>query len=181
MEPFSLEEVALEDMLAARERRACLQQAMIKEYGHPLICLTLNIPGPVKVLPLVPNAFQEGCLRVERSLAALGLSPCASRQVREKTGYEAIYSVAADLLVLKKAMISIEDQDRLGRLFDLDVLAGNGTKISREDLKESPRTCLLCGKPAHICSRSRSHSVKELTCEIQRILEQEFSSSNHQP
>lgn len=181
MEPFPLEEAALEDMLAARERRAYLQQAMIKEYAQPLICLTLNIPGPVKVLPLVPEAFEEGCRRVESSLSALGLAFQARKQIREKTGYEAIYSAAADPLVLKKAMIGIEDQDRLGRLFDLDVLAVDGTKISREDLKEAPRTCLLCGKPAHICSRSRSHSVKELTCEIKRILEKEFASPNQQP
>ena len=181
MEPFPFEEVALEDMLTARERRAGLQQLMIQEYGHPLICLTLNIPGPRKVFPLIPEAFAEGCRRVESALCALGLTPVACRQIREKTGFEAIYSVKADPLVLKKAMISIEDKDRIGRLFDIDVLNTDGAKISREDLNEVPRTCLLCGRPAHICSRSRSHSVKELTCEIDRILQKEFSFPSDQP
>ena len=67
-------------------------------------------------------------------------------------------------------MVSLEDQDRIGRLFDIDVLRPDACKVSREDLGFSPRTCLLCGQPAHVCSRSRSHSVAELTAEISQIL-----------
>ena len=177
MEPIYDEPVELADMLAARERRVYLQQELIRRFGCPLICLTLNIPGPVKVLPFTPEAFEEGCRRIENALAGLGAVPAGCERIREKTGFEALYSVDGEALALKKAMISIEDNVPLGRLFDIDVLQCDGTKVSREDLGCSPRTCLLCGKPAHVCSRSRAHSVKELTAEISRILSQEFSPS----
>ena len=54
--PGLLEEVALEDMLNARERRAAIQKSFLDEFHRPLVCLTLNIPGPVKVLDRVPDA-----------------------------------------------------------------------------------------------------------------------------
>lgn len=90
--------------------------------------------------------------------------------IKEKTGYEAFYSVDANPDFIKELMVSLEDQDRIGRLFDIDVLRPDGSKVSREDMGSAPRTCLLCGQPAHVCSRSRRHSVAELTAEIGKIL-----------
>ena len=58
-----------------------------------------------------------------------------------------------------------------GSRYVSDVLRADGTKVSREELGFAPRCCLLCGQPAHVCSRSRAHSVAELTEEITRILE----------
>ena len=42
-------EVTLEEMLDARERRVFLQNSLIQTYNKPIISFTLNIPGPVKV------------------------------------------------------------------------------------------------------------------------------------
>lgn len=167
------EEVALQDMLDARERRAMAQRRLLSAYGCPLVCLTLNIPGPVKVPPLAPAAFLEGCRRIEEALGQLGLKPRFKEEVREKTGWEAIYCVLGQPEAIKAQMAAAEDRDRLGRLFDIDVIRLDGTKVSREDLGLSPRTCLLCGRPAHQCGRSRSHSLKELTACIQQILSEE--------
>ena len=86
MEPIYDEPVELADMLAARERRVYLQQELIRRFGCPLICLTLNIPGPVKVLPFTPEAFEEGCRRIEDALAGLGAVPAGCEKIREKTG-----------------------------------------------------------------------------------------------
>ena len=41
--------VTLEEMLAARDTRAARQSALLARFGCPLLCLTMNIPGPVKV------------------------------------------------------------------------------------------------------------------------------------
>lgn len=165
-----METVSLQEMLDARETRARIQQEMIRSYGHPLICLTLNIPGPVKILPGVPKAFEAGLDRIEKSLLEHGITPAASRILREKTGYEAFFSIDALPEEIKTWMTSIEDQDRLGRLFDIDVLRTDGSKVSREEVGHEGRRCLLCGEPACVCSRSRKHSVPELTDEIGRIL-----------
>lgn len=45
-----MEEVSLQEMLAARERRCYLQTQLLHQYKKSLISFTLNIPGPVKVL-----------------------------------------------------------------------------------------------------------------------------------
>ena len=69
-----LKEVSLTEMLDAREARAFAQKQLLNRYGKPLICLTLNIPGPVKVLPGVPQAFEEACKRIVRWRRAKGCS-----------------------------------------------------------------------------------------------------------
>ncbi len=167
----SMEYVSLTEMLDAREARCRIQRRLLNAHQKTLICLTLNIAGPVKILPGVPEAFQAGCGRIEAALAANGTPALCSETVREKTGYEAFYCVDVPPETVKEWMVSIEDADRLGRLFDIDVLRADGSKVSREELGYAPRRCLLCGEPAQVCSRSRRHSVAELTKETERILQ----------
>ncbi len=76
-----------------------------------------------------------------------------------------------DAVALKANMLQIESAHPLGRLFDLDVIGLGGLSISREELGHSKRKCLLCKQDAHICSRSRSHSVEEIIRQIQVIVE----------
>ena len=165
-----MNDVSLLEMMNAREMRCRLQQQLLHLYRESLICLTLNIPGPVKVLPGVPNAFETACRRIDALLKEHQISAEHTDIVKEKTGYEAFYSISAPAEPVKELMISLEDQDRLGRLLDIDVLRPDGTKVSREDLGYPARRCLLCNEPAHACSRSRRHSVEELVTEIQKIL-----------
>ncbi len=165
-----MENVSLMEMLDAREMRCRIQQQLLLSYPKTLICLTLNIPGPVKVLPGVPDAFEIGCRRIEAVLLERRIPLLHSEAVREKTGYEAFYCIDAPPDSVKALMIPLEDQDRLGRIFDIDVLRTDGTKVSREELGFPSRRCLLCSRPAQVCSRSRSHSVDQLTAEISRIL-----------
>ncbi len=169
-----MEEVSLYEMLNAREARAAAQQQLLAAHNVPLVCLTLNIPGPVKVLDRVPQAYEEGLRRIEACLDEKNLQILEQREIREKTGYEALYSVNGDPMELKSMMTAIEDSGRLGRLFDIDVIRTDGGKVSREDLGCPPRTCLLCGNPAQVCGRSRSHSVDQLVQEIQKILADEL-------
>lgn len=164
--------VSLMEMMNARDMRCALQKHLLEQYkGSTLICLTLNIPGPVKVLSGVPEAFAAGCEWIERTLKEADISILHLETIKEKTGYEAFFSVDGDPQAVKELMIRLEDQSRLGRLFDLDVLKDDGTKLSREDLGFPARRCLLCSGPAQICARSRRHSVAELVSEIQQILE----------
>lgn len=165
-----MNDVSLLEMLNAREMRCQLQQRFLHKYKKPLICLTLNIPGPVKILPGVPEAYAAGCRRIENSLANNLVAVLHLETLKEKTGYEAFYTVDAAPDFIKEQMILLEDQDELGRLFDIDVLRPDGTKVSREELGFPPRKCLLCDGPAHACSRNRTHSVEELAARIAVIL-----------
>lgn len=165
-----MNDVSLLEMLNARELRCQLQQHLLQKYKKTLICLTLNIPGPVKILPGVPDAYAAGCLRIEESLKKNLVPIVHLETIKEKTGYEAFYSVDASPEFIKEHMIALEDQDELGRLYDIDVLRLDGNKVSREELGFDARKCLLCDNPAHACSRSRTHSVEELAARIAEIL-----------
>ena len=112
-----MEEVSLQEMLAARERRCYLQTQLLHQYKKSLISFTLNIPGPVKVLTDVPEAFASGCQRIETLLKDRLVLIQHMETIKEKTGYEAFYSVDANPDFIKELMVSLEDQDRLGRLF----------------------------------------------------------------
>ena len=157
-------------MLDARESRCQLQKQLLHAYGKPLICLTLNIPGPVKLLPGVPEAFHRACSRIESCLSDKLILIQHMDTIKEKTGCEAFYCVDTSPEYAKELMIELEEHDAEGRLFDIDVLRPDGVKISREELGFPSRRCLLCDEPAHVCSRSRRHSVSELVDEITRIL-----------
>lgn len=165
-----MKEIELTQMLYARERRAATQKELIAQFHKPLISLTLNIPGPRKVLCHVPEAFLLACDSVNDLLAKEGISVLKETIIKEDTGYEACYCVDGEALAIKKLMVYLEDNHQLGRLFDLDVLTGEGDKISREELGFPPRRCMLCGENAHVCSRSRKHSVTELIAYINTIL-----------
>ena len=166
--------VTLTEMLDAREARAALQQEILNRFHTPLICFTLNIPGPLKLLPKVPDAFFKGKEMILETLSRHGIFLLVQKEVREKTGYEGFFAADGDGCEIKKLMTALEESGPLGRIFDIDVLLPTGEKISREDISMKPRTCLLCSREAHVCSRSRSHTVEELVREISQILDEEF-------
>lgn len=157
--------VTVADMLDARDRRAERQKRFL-ETSPVLICLTMNIPGPIKASTEILAAFREGVRRVQ---SAVGARPILYEAF---TGPEAYVPLNADAEAVKREMCRIEDEEPLGRLFDLDVLTGNGEKHGRSALGFSPRSCLLCGKPAFACARSRAHSVSELSGEVSRRIDE---------
>lgn len=165
-----MNDVSLLEMLNAREMRCQLQQQLIHTYKKPLICLTLNIPGPVKVLPGIPRAFEHACGQIDAILKEHLILILHLETIKEKTGYEAFYCIDTSPEYAKELMIELEETDEIGRLYDVDVIRLDGTKVSREELGHPARRCLLCEESAHACSRSRKHSVDELTAEINRIL-----------
>lgn len=146
--------VSLDEMLAARERRAREQQRLLNEYRLPLICLTLNIAGPKKDYPLARSAFYEGVRRIR---AAVPLR--YESIITPHTGCEGFFIVHGHKPeVIKRLMVEIEERDRLGRIFDIDVIDVNGSKLSRDE----PRKCFICDNAAAACARNRSHTAAEL-------------------
>ena len=163
-------EVTLEEMLDARERRVSVQNSLIQTYKTPVVSFTLNIPGPVKVFEKIPEAFEEGCRLIRQTLSESGITVLQERELREKTGYEAFFAADASPLLLKRLMTGLEDATSIGRLYDIDIIKQDGSKVSREETGRESRACLLCGLPAHECSRSRRHSVEELIAHIKNLL-----------
>ena len=163
-------EVSLLEMLDARERRVHHQQELLEQYHKPLICFTMNIAGPIKDSPLIRRGFARGQQLLRQQFFRAKLSPLHTDAHCEATGCEAFYVLDADPMTIKKFTTDIEDATPLGRLFDLDVLRPDGTKVDREELSLSGRRCLICGGPAKVCSSRRIHTVAELQAKTTDIL-----------
>ena len=164
-------EIALEQLLEAREYRAAHQKELIEKYKLPLVSFTVNIPGPVKKTYESNIIFQEGCNALVKILKKAGSNLESFETNMPITGYEAYFVVKIDERTLKAYMLEIENEHPLGRLFDLDVIGSDGVPISREDFGHSKRKCLLCDEDAHSCCRSRRHPIDALTQKIQSMVD----------
>ena len=148
--------VDLEQMLAARERRAAIQSRMLSgaDANACLVCLTLNIAGDVKRTPMTKMLFDHGVQEFE----ALGLSVRDRLMTDEATGSEAFWLLDEEGERIKPLLESIEDSFPAARLFDFDLIMPGGAKLSRKEA----RKCLICDAPAAECARSRRHGLDQV-------------------
>ncbi len=172
------QEISLAQVLAARERRVWRQGELLERYGQPLISFCMNIAGPVKNGPLIRRAFREGLFRLEEALRGAGAAVLCREELDEPTGCEALLAVAGEGMALKRLCVCLEDEDRLGRLFDLDVLLPGGEKAEREALGFPPRPCLVCGAPGKGCASRRVHPAEELRQVTGEILRAHFAQKD---
>ena len=112
--------VGLEQMLAARDRRADIQNRMLEGTGpgRCLVCLTMNIAGDVKRTPMIRMLFDAG---VEK-LNALDFSIAEERFLDEVSGCEAFWLLDEDGERVKALLEEVEDSFPAARLFDFDVI-----------------------------------------------------------
>jgi len=162
--------VTVQDILSARDARAARQAAFLASHGMPLISFTMNIAGDVKVDDAILRAFREGVARIRRALERMHAAIAEYAETTAFTGCEALFAVDADAVSLKAQMCLLEEQDALGRLFDIDVIDEAGCHLSRG--RERP--CLICGEPGRACARSRRHSGEELFRRAQEIIGAHF-------
>lgn len=153
-------EATLSQILESREDRARKQQALLKTYKKPLLCFTMNIPGPVKLDRDVSIGFYVGCRLLRDALR--GHKVLYAEETRLITGCEAYFVVDMSAIELKRLAIDIENTQMIGRLFDMDVLEPESRKLSREELGFSRRKCLLCDNDAAICAGRRIHTLAQL-------------------
>lgn len=163
-------EVSIYEILDAREKRVERQKNLIERYKHPVICFMLNIPGAVKTSEKYEMAFRFGVSKIFDKLEHFSLKSKAVEICMPVTGYEAYFSVEENAYKLKEIVSQIEEEGKIGRLFDIDIIDLDGRKISREDINRQPRKCLLCGNNAYLCARSRTHSVKSMLQYIDQVL-----------
>lgn len=172
--------ITLYEMLQARERRAELQQNLLRTYGLPLISFTMNIAGPQKDSPLIRRGFRTGCQQLAAALTEKHIKIIESKICLEHTGCEAYYVIEAEEYLIKRLCVQIEDASPLGRLFDFDVLDRNGIHIPREKVGKSERCCIICGSPGRSCAARRLHPVEQLQAATTAILSNHFQQSDQQ-
>jgi holo-ACP synthase CitX len=142
----------------------------IERYKMPLISYTLNIPGPCK-----QSAYFDRVHEIGLHMLLLALPVVNYNKLCLPTGSEALLACAKDARRLKMLTVSFEQHHPLGRLFDMDVLDGDGEHLSRRDLGLPPRQCLLCREDAAVCARNQTHSITVLLKQITGTIEGYFS------
>ena len=154
------------EILEAREQRVQRQKELLAQFSSPLLCFTLNIPGPDKEGALAERGFQLGNRLLKQYLKQRSILHFEQRCTA--AGWEAFYCVDIPAEELKEITVFLEDKTPGGRVFDMDVLTADGRKLDRG----SRRKCLLCGNDAAICGRSRSHSLEDLYQKTLSLLEE---------
>lgn len=162
--------ITLAQILTAREDRVKAQQTLLGQYRCPILSFTMNIAGPIKDSPLIRRSFREGIRLLEEVLPASAI--LAAQENHSDTGSTALYAVNMDAPALKEICVRIEEQSKLGRLFDMDVLDAQGKKLERGD----SRGCIVCGAPGRNCAARRLHSVALLQEVTKDIMETYFTA-----
>ena len=161
------QEINLQQMLTRREQRANEQKFFLNEYRAPLISFSMNIPGPVKTNEKIRKAFDTGRLEIFKALENLNAQINIFKEVHEVTGDELLISIEnLSAEALKDMAIKIENNSKLGRLFDIDVIDSQGHKLSRKIF----RKCLICDRQAQECARARTHSIEEMQKAIEELI-----------
>lgn len=153
-------EHTLQEILDAREQRVRRQAELLQRFPHPLVCFTLNIPGPDKEGTLIEKGFLLGCRLLRRQLSSWELLHFEQRC--SAAGWEAFFCVNGPAEAIKSTAVYLEDKATGGRIFDIDVLTPDGKKLDREAFGLSRRKCLLCDSDASVCGRSRAHTLDAL-------------------
>ncbi len=130
--------VNLEQMLEARERRAARQRVLLASHALPVVSLTVVMPGPVKDSPLSRTLLAFARTALDSLFIFRGWPVHQVLSIEEPTGPEALYAVDTDPRTLKEALIDLEDDHPLGRLWDLDVIDPSQGQITRRDLGKAP-------------------------------------------
>lgn len=155
--------VALDDILAARDAHVARQQAMLAQ-GGVLLSLTLVAPGAVKRSPLLDAIFAAALA----ALRPLVDDARARIEAVDDSGHHALYLLDGEARDWKTRMLALENRAPLSRLWDIDIIGGDGAPVSRRDLGLPPRRCLICDDDAKTCARERRHSIAELQADIAR-------------
>ena len=87
--------VGVFEMAERREKRAAEQQDMLARCGLPLVCINMNIAGPVKRGALIDWAFFRALNAAANSFKG---KICGFAFTNEKTGIEAMLAVDLSLI-----------------------------------------------------------------------------------
>ncbi len=161
--------ITLEALLVSRENRAARQKALLHAYGKTVLCLLVNIPGAVKDCEAARKAFAAGAAAITAMLNAAGIAVLHQETRRLSTGPEGYWAVDMEPQALKRRCMALEEDQPLGRLWDIDVIDPDGNPLSRRTITGAGRSCMVCGGPAADCVSRRKHTALELEAAISAI------------
>lgn len=163
---MDVREATLPEVLENRENRVRRQKKLLEAYKNTLVCLTMNIPGPIKNNQLIAAGYRLGKRQLLDIFYSSGIGVLHREDLSAVTGCEGFFVADAPAEKVKTLAVQLEESSAFGRLLDIDVLTADGEKLSRP----VGRKCLICGKPASVCGPVRAHSAAELWQRTEAIL-----------
>lgn len=165
-------EVTMQEVLDFREEKAGIQAKMHRNNPDGIVVsFGMNIAGPIKSGSTILLGFREGEKEIETTIETIGGTLVEKQTLEGVAGYAAFYVVTKlERMQLKKALVLLEENHQLGRLWDIDVLKENMEPISRVEIGATRRKCLLCEQDAKVCGRSRAHTVAELQEKVETMI-----------
>ncbi|WP_298838498.1 citrate lyase holo-[acyl-carrier protein] synthase [Clostridium sp.] len=154
-----------DDIMLAREVRIKYQEDLVKQYKIPLLVIRVNYPGINK-----NNYYShEITMIMDKIICELfSYSIIFKKIITTAEGLIVIMCINNEARAIKLITLNLEDNHILGRCVDLDVYDEKGKSISRRDFGLEMRKCYICDDIAHICVRSKKHSIEEVEEFIKR-------------
>ncbi|MCB2351618.1 citrate lyase holo-[acyl-carrier protein] synthase [Clostridium estertheticum] len=145
--------------MLAREIRIKYQEELVKQYKIPLLVIRVNYPGINK-----NNYYSHEITRIMYKIICelFSNSIIFKRIITTAEGLIVIMCINNEARDIKLITLNLEDNHILGRCVDLDVYDEKGRSISRRDFGLEMRKCYICDDIAHICVRSKKHSLEEV-------------------
>jgi len=152
-----------EQFLQAREaRQALIDRAC--EAGGTVVFASTGVPGAEKSPDGLAPVFSAACERLASSLDAVPVA----RGI-DALGSWALFTTRLAAGDAKRVCVRIEEEQRAGRLLDLDVYH-NDRQVDRASLGLPPRRCLACERPAVECIRLKRHTADGLSRAVSGLL-----------
>lgn len=171
---FSGKSISLNELLDAKENRAKRQKDLL-EKCDVLVCLTVNMPGNIKLNKASQLFFSEG-LALFRGLEESFQAVFNFKEKDLATGPEYYLGLnEVDPSTIKGCTVGIENYYSWTRMLDIDVFSKDGKAVSRDDLNLEKRKCFVCENDAKICSSSRAHSDEEIRNKITQLYKDAFA------
>lgn len=144
----------LEKILEDREKRYNKIIDAINKFKVPVICGKINYPGPDKNTKEAKAAFGVLLKLIEEEFAPFSIF---SEMIEGFDGSAVIAAVNINSLKAKEIAVRVENNNPVGRIFDIDVYDLKGYPVSRN--LTDKRKCILCGKDARECIRQHRHDI----------------------
>lgn len=163
------------EVLDNREKRVEFINKLFKLYPKcTIISYKCNIPGEVKNNEIISKIFEIGIDYISNSIKNEKWESIYSKKINLKTGPEYFEVICVPPLSVKEKMAYIEEDEVLGRLFDIDVLYienDNIHYVERREIGYPNRKCFICNNDAKICASRRTHSLSSIYQSMGQLIE----------
>lgn len=159
-------------ILRDREKRILNVKSFFNLYkDDSLIMIKANIPGLNKNLPLASYLIQVFFNHLKGLYSFFHIEYFESYD-----GPYLLCGLKEKKEHIKKHLVKIENEHKLGRFIDLDYFVNGEKSLSRFDLNLPLRKCVLCDDTALVCIRNETHTTKEILHYIEKTTVKYFSN-----